>query len=448
MTSRSSILANYQRLALNEFGFKSPTAIQRSVWSALEKNTERDILFGAETGSGKTLAFMVPLLTRVKELDELSRATPMRPRGLIIAPTRELAFQLTSVAKRLAHVFKLRVRAVSAERSALVESHVVERDACDVLVATPGRLAALREAKALFVSHIAFAAVDEADVLVDRGFRDELNRIVTPLLAKRQREPPEACQFALCAATLTNELRHYARDTFSFVKPPMAVIESPTLHHSVASGQHEFLEVDRLNKFKVLTSLVRDCLRDGHVALVFCRSVDSCRFVSHEFDALELAHVSLHAQLPPQSRGQALKRIVARAPDDEGARIVVASDVLARGMDFAGDQPVTVILFDFPTSPSDYLHRAGRTARAGASGRIVSLVGSRDRALAAQIQRCIRERRPLTEIEVTAPSMYHASHNELDATRRIERPKPRNPDVPRRPRATPRVSVIEKQTSN
>lgn len=433
------MLANYQRLALAEFGFAAPTAIQRSVWSTLGRGSGRDILFGAETGSGKTLAFMVPLLTRVKELDEESRATPMRPRGLIVAPTRELAFQLTAVAKRLAHVFKLRVRAVSAERSALVESHTVERDICDVLIATPGRLAALREAKALFVSQIAFVAVDEADVLVDRGFRDDLNRIVAPLLAKRQRSPPEPCQFALCAATLTNELRHYARETFG----SLAVVESSALHHSVAAGRHEFLEVDRLNKFKVLTGLVRDCRAAGHVALVFCRSVDSCRFVAHEFDALELAHVSLHAQLPPQARAAALKRILLRAPDDDGARLIVASDVLARGMDFVGDQPVTVILFDFPTSPSDYLHRAGRTARAGADGRIVSLVGSRDRALAAQIQRCIRERRPLTEIEVTAPSMYHAAHNELDATRRIERAKPRNAAVPRRPRAVQRVSVIE-----
>lgn len=411
----------------------------------MERDPVRDVLFGAETGSGKTLAFMLPLLARAKELDLISPATAMRPRGLIVAPTRELAFQLTSVAKRLAHVFKLRVRALSAERSALVESHMVERDTCDVLVATPGRLGALREAKALFVSQIAFVAIDEADVLVDRGFRDDLNRLVAPLIAKRLREPVDGqCQFALCAATLTNELRHYARDTFG---SNLTVIEAPTLHHSVASGRHEFLEVDRQNKFKVLTRLVRDCRADGHVALVFCRSVDSCRFVSHEFDALELAHVSLHAQLPPHDRAAALKRILSRAEDDDGSRIVVASDVLARGMDFVGGQPVTVILFDFPTSPSDYLHRAGRTARAGAEGRIVSLVGSRDRALAAQIQRCIRERRPLTEIDVSAPSMYHESHNELDATRRIVRPKPRDESKPRRPRPASRVSVIERPSS-
>jgi superfamily II DNA/RNA helicase len=460
-------MSAFSKLALREFEFESATPIQSLVWPALA-SANRDVLFGAETGSGKSLAYLVPLMLRVKQLEVASSgsgsssgvtqeggALGMRPRAVVVVPTRELVTQVTTVAKRLAHVYKLRIRSLSAAHSERVEANaLVSRAsavaACDLLVTTPGRFAAHRASRSLFVSEIAFAAFDEADVLCDRGFRADLDRIVTPLLAKRTRDGATACQFSMCGATLTNELRLYARQTFG---SRLTVIETPSLHHSVASARHEFLSVDRQNKLKTLTRVVRACRANGEVALVFCGSVDSCRFVAHEFDEASLPHVSLHAQLPPHDRTLAMRRIA--AGDVNG--VIVATDVIARGLDLAYDEPITVVLFDFPTSPSDYLHRAGRTARNGASGRVVSLVGSRDVELATQIERCVRERRPLTEIRVSAPSMYHASHNELDpanftAVHSLARRRAaaaaaaaaatKPAAALRRPRPEPRVSVL------
>jgi superfamily II DNA/RNA helicase len=456
-------MSAFSKLALREFEFESATPIQSLVWPALA-SANRDVLFGAETGSGKSLAYLVPLMLRVKQLElaasgsgsvQEGGAMGMRPRAVVVVPTRELVTQVTTVAKRLAHVYKLRIRALSAAHSERVEANALVSHAsavaCDLLVTTPGRFAAHRASRSLFVSEIAFAAFDEADVLCDRGFRADLDRIVTPLLAKRTRDGATACQFSLCGATLTNELRHYARQTFG---SRLTVIETPSLHHSVAGARHEFLSVDRQNKLKTLTRVVRACRANGEVALVFCGSVDSCRFVAHEFDEASLPHVSLHAQLPPHDRTLAMRRIA--AGDVNG--VIVATDVIARGLDLAYDEPITVVLFDFPTSPSDYLHRAGRTARNGAGGRVVSLVGSRDVELATQIERCVRERRPLTEIRVSAPSMYHASRNELDpahftavqssarrqaaAAAAATKPAAAAAAVVRRPRPELRVSVL------
>jgi hypothetical protein len=334
-------MSAFSKLALREFEFESATPIQSLVWPALA-SANRDVLFGAETGSGKSLAYLVPLMLRLKQLEvagsgsssgsvQEGGALGMRPRAVVVVPTRELVTQVTTVAKRLAHVYKLRIRALSAAHSERVEANALVSHAsavaCDLLVTTPGRFAAHRASRSLFVSEIAFAAFDEADVLCDRGFRADLDRIVTPLLAKRTRDGATACQFSLCGATLTNELRHYARQTFG---SRLAVIETPSLHHSVAGARHEFLSVDRLNKLKTLTRVVRACRANGEVALVFCGSVDSCRFVAHEFDEASLPHVSLHAQLPPHDahRTRRMRRIAA-GRDVNG--VIVATDVLARG---------------------------------------------------------------------------------------------------------------------
>jgi len=364
-----------------------------------------------------------------------------RPRLLVLAPTKELASQIGRVCKSLCHAAKFRCITVSAQGTLPAQKAALAAPA-DVLVATPGRLLQLADAGgALYLGDVRWVVVDEADTLFDQGFGPEVRRV---LAAVRSRAAP--ARAALVSATMTAAVRRLVSDAL----PGARVLETRSLHRAVAGSRHEFVTVPPgRDRRDVLADAIGGDARRGRRVLVFCGSVGSCRAVEHYVSERGLASVCYHGDMPVPERGAALEAFApssgeagARAaagvggaaggapgdgngggggdgggggggggePSDAAASspapprrqpVMVATDLAARGLDFPG-RVDHVVNFDFPSNPVDYLHRTGRTARAGAPGRVTSIVGKRDRVLAGRVEWALRRGEPLDALSADA----------------------------------------------
>jgi superfamily II DNA/RNA helicase len=263
----------------------------------------------------------------------------------------------------------------------------------DVLVATPGRLLQLLQEGAWYAGDVRFLVVDEADTLFDKGFGPDVEALLAPVLAV-------GAQVVLVTATLTKPVEALLAARL----PDVRRCATSSLHRAVAGAKHRFLDVpgdaDKLDTLRTLLA------GEGGRAMrartmVFCNTLPSCRAVEHALAEAGLRTVSYHGDMAGEARVESVRAFNAggdapgAAPAAEGADadeqppIMVCTDLAARGLDF-GCSVNHVVMFDFPLNPVDYLHRTGRTARAGTSGRITSLITKRDRVLATQIEDNIR----------------------------------------------------------
>ncbi len=338
--------------AVAERGYVQPTPIQAAAIPAALAG--RDVLASAQTGSGKTAAFALALLHR---MEGLARPAPRRTLALVLVPTRELAAQvgetLCALALPLAEAVKVSILfggvSINPQMMAL-------RGGADVVVATPGRLLDLVARNALDLSAVACLVLDEADRLLDAGFADELSGVLA-LLPPRRQNLFFSATFPSAVTTLADGLLH---DPMRVDVPPVPREASDT-----PKLEERAVEVDTARR----TPLLRHLIEQGAWTrvLVFVATRYACDHVADKLRRAGIAAAAFHGDASQGARTQVLAGFKAGT-----LRVLVATDLAARGIDIA--QLPVVVNYDLPRSAVDYVHRVGRTARAGAGGLAISFV--------------------------------------------------------------------------
>jgi superfamily II DNA/RNA helicase len=327
---------------LDSQGITSPFPIQEMTME--DAIAGRDITGKAETGSGKTLAFGLPMIMHV------TKGKPKRPQGLVLVPTRELAVQVT---RALTPLLALRdLAAISVYGGAPMGPQIDALDkGASIAIATPGRLIDLLERRAIDPQDIKIVTIDEADQMADMGFMPQVRAIMSRL--------PEQRQTFLFSATLDHQVKELI-DRY-MTDPVNHAVESET--ETVDSMEHRFLKVHYMDKAKVVAELSRHNDR----VLAFTRTKAGADRLSGDLRELGVATAPIHGDLPQKKREQSLQRF-----SDGEIKVLVATNVAARGLHIDGVD--VVVHFDPPDDPKTYLHRSGRTARAGEEGLVVTLV--------------------------------------------------------------------------
>lgn len=340
---------------LRKRGIETPFPIQASALPAALDG--RDVCGRAPTGSGKTFAFGVPLVIKV------NRAKPRKPRALVLAPTRELASQIES---ELRPLLRLRGRsAVAVYGGVGMEPQVrALRKGVDVVVACPGRLKDLIERGAVDLSDTDFVVIDEADRMADMGFLPEVRRILDQVRPNRQT--------LLFSATLDGDvdvlIRNYQKD------PVRCEVVADAAE--VDRTEHRFIDTDQHSR----VDLTAELIREHGSAAIFCRTKHGADRIAQQLSRVGVRAVAIHGNRSQAQRDRALASFKNRAVE-----ALVATDVAARGIHV--DDVGCVVHFDPPADAKDYIHRSGRTGRAGAEGLVISLVTSATHAQVRSLKR-------------------------------------------------------------
>ncbi len=362
---------------LSRAGIECPTAIQaKAVPDAL---AGRDVLGRAQTGSGKTLGFGLPMLSRLAAAGR--PAAPTAPRGLVLVPTRELAQQVADALAPAAAVVNLRVGVVVGGAS--IGRQMAElRGGIDVLVATPGRLIDLMERRAARLDAVEIAVLDEADHMADLGFLPAVTRILDAT--------PPGRQCLLFSATLD---RAVGRVVTRYLHNPAVHAAGPTAAPASAM-HHQVLVVDRDDKIAVAAEIGA---RPGRT-LFFVRTKHGADRLAKQLTRLGVSSAAIHGNLNQNQRTRALAAFTSGS-----SRVLAATDVAARGLHV--DDLDLVVHFDPPADHKAYLHRSGRTARAGATGTVVSLVQPDQQRDVAAIHRAAAAEPSVTTVRPGHPAV-------------------------------------------
>ncbi len=328
--------------SLSRAGITEPFAIQRAVIG--DALAGRDVIAKSPTGSGKTLAFAIPLVERIGAED-------LRPAALVLAPTRELALQIVDEIRGIAHARALRVTAVYG--GAGLDKQAKNAAASHVLVATPGRLEDLLARGAFTLARIRMLVLDEADRMLDMGFRPAIDRIVAAC--------PRPRQTLFFSATLDGEAGRLAR---RYARDPASHHHGPVARRANAEIEHRFVKVAHERRVE---ALVEELGRDRELTLVFVRTKHGADRLVKRLAAHGVKAAAMHGNKSQRQREQALSRFESGAVDT-----LVATDVAARGIDVDGISHV--INFDPPQDSETYVHRIGRTGRAGRTGIGITLL--------------------------------------------------------------------------
>jgi ATP-dependent RNA helicase RhlE len=381
--------------AVEEQGYTTPTPIQ--VQAIPHVLAGRDVMGGAQTGTGKTAGFTLPLLQRLAHHASTSVSPARHPvRALILAPTRELAAQVEESVKVYGKYIPLRSTQVFGGVPMEPQTEALRRGV-EILVATPGRLLDHVQQRTLNLSQVEIFVLDEADRMLDMGFIPDVRRILA-LLPNRQ-------QSLLFSATLTEDIRKLSA---SFLTDPVVVQVAPKLATAelVAHLAHP---VPREKKRELLVHLIKT--RDMKQVLVFVATRIGANRLAYQLNREGVHATAIHGDRTQAERMQALDDFKVGK-----VGVLVATDVAARGLDI--DQLPFVVNFELPNSPEDYVHRIGRTGRAGATGTAISLVCGEETEKLADIERTIRLRIPRETVRGFAP---HGSEAPLMEPPRRER---------------------------
>jgi ATP-dependent RNA helicase RhlE len=347
--------------ALDTLGFATPTPIQLAAIPLLLAG--HDLLATAQTGSGKTAAFCLPMLQHLA--DNPVRSAPYATRALILAPTRELATQIDDSLRALATGQRLRSVTIlgGVSRSRQVERM---RGGADVVVGTPGRICDLMAAGQLRLHGVGYFTLDEADRMLDLGFIRDIRRIVAALPAQRQS--------AMFSATMPAQVGRLAE---TLLREPMRVAIAPAPATVPRIQQHVHF-VGQAGKRLLLGRLLADPALSR--VIVFTRTKRGAERVAGELGRDGIVVDALHGNKSQPAREKALDRFRSGR-----ARVLVATDLAARGIDVTGISHV--INFDIPVEPESYVHRIGRTARAGAAGVAISFCDAAEHGALRAIER-------------------------------------------------------------
>jgi ATP-dependent RNA helicase RhlE len=347
--------------AVEALGYTEPTPIQERAIPVVLAG--RDLMAAAQTGTGKTAAFALPLLERLLQNPVRQRS----PRALILVPTRELAAQVSDACRALARNLPIRGALIYGGVSAKPQLDALS-GGVDLVIATPGRLLDHLESRAIDLSKIEMLVLDEADRMLDMGFIRAIRRVIAALPAKRQN--------LLFSATFSEEIRTLAK---SLLRDPVTIDVSPR-NVPPELVDHSVYHVDTCAKHPLLTRLIVD----GGVrqTLVFTRTKHGANRLAERLLRDGLACAAIHGNKSQGARTRAL--------DDfkQGRiRVLVATDIAARGLDIT--ELPHVVNFELPHVPEDYVHRIGRTGRAGLRGKAVSLVSREERERLRAIEKLL-----------------------------------------------------------
>src|SRR3974390_1236145 len=343
--------------ALAERGYTQPTPIQSQ--AIPEILAGRDLLGGAQTGTGKTAAFVLPLLQRL--------ASPGRLRALVLAPTRELAAQVAESARHYGHHTRLRVAVVFGGVN--INPQIATLAAgCDLLVATPGRLLDLAGQRAVDLSHIECFVLDEADRMLDMGFIRDIRRVIRLLPARRQN--------LMFSATYAEPIRELAR---GLLRDPALIEVAPRNAAAELVTQHVY-KVPKEHKRHLLAHLIED--GNWHQVLVFTPPKHGANRLTSQLESSGIRAAAIHGNKSQAARVRALADFKANK-----ITALVATEVAARGLDIK--ELPHVVNYELPNVPEDYVHRIGRTARAGGAGCAISLVAPDEKPLLRDIEKLL-----------------------------------------------------------
>ena len=349
-TSFAELGLNEQILAgVDALGFSTPTPVQAG--AIPEVLAGRDVVASAQTGTGKTAAFALPTLQRI------AGKSGRGPHALVVTPTRELAAQIDDVVKVVCQ--KTGQRAVIVMGGAKFDKQIAALEkGCDLLVATPGRLLDLMEHNHVSLAGVEVLVLDEADRMLDMGFWPSVRRIMHAL--------PEQHQTLLFSATIPPSIK----STIDAMLHEPAVVEISRVGETADTVEEHLCPVTQAQKPELLRALLDTGGASGERperVLVFCRTKHRVDDVSAMLKNAQVKVDVMHADRPQQARARALERF------REGkVQVLVATDVMSRGIDVAGVD--AVVNFDVPMDPEDYVHRIGRTGRAGATGHAYTFV--------------------------------------------------------------------------
>ncbi len=363
--------------AIKETGYTTPTPIQTKAIPLAMQGV--DLMAGAQTGTGKTAAFSLPILQRLLPMASTSTSPAKHPvRALVLAPTRELAIQVAENVKLYAKHTPLRSHVVFGGVDIKTQLPALKQGV-EILVATPGRLLDHVEQKTVQLNQVQVLVLDEADRMLDMGFMPDLKRILALLPKQRQN--------LMFSATFSNEIKKLADD---FLTNP-TLIEVARSNATNDNVKQSVYAVDSSNKQALLTQLLRE--DDAKQVIVFTKTKLTAGRLSRALQKSGINADAIHGDKNQKERLEALEAFKAGK-----TQALVATDVAARGLDIS-ELPM-VINYEIPTSPEDYVHRIGRTGRAGATGVAISLMSPDEEKYWLEIEKLIK----ISVQKVTQPS--------------------------------------------
>ncbi|MBI2256703.1 MAG: DEAD/DEAH box helicase [Proteobacteria bacterium] len=357
--------------AVTESGYTKPTPIQaQSIPALLEGH---DLLGLAQTGTGKTAAFTLPMLQRM--MANRKQPQPKSMRALILTPTRELAVQINDSIKTYGRHLPLRSTVIFGGVGQMPQVNTMRRG-IDLVVATPGRLLDLMNQGHITLTSVEFFVLDEADRMLDMGFIRDIKKIVGFLPARRQT--------LLFSATMPNDVSDLAQSLLTKPKRVEVVPQSTTAERI---DQIVYM-VSRANKRKLLSDLL--AAPDVTRTIVFTRTKRGADRVAENLERDGFSSAAIHG-----NKGQNARQIALNSFRNGSVKVLVATDIAARGIDI--DNISHVVNFDLPLEPESYVHRIGRTARAGATGIAISLCDGEERSLLRDIEKIVRMKIPVVD---------------------------------------------------
>lgn len=369
--------------SIKKIGYKKPTSIQELVIP--EAMTGKDVLASAPTGTGKTASFLLPV---AQHLLDYPRNKPGFPRVLILTPTRELALQIGEDSEKITELCNIKTGVITGGVNYGSHNDILN-STTDILVATPGRLLEYIENEQFDTRDIEILILDEADRMLDMGFRETINRIVAESRWRKQT--------MLFSATLEGAgVLKFAKEVLS---EPVFLESNPSRKEKAIIHQWMHLADNAQHKLQLLLNILKQ--EQVKRAVVFANKRETVQFLSGKLYGDEIPCVWLEGKMPQDKRNKAVERVKSGE-----ISVLVATDVAARGLDI--DDITHVINFDMPRKADIYLHRIGRTGRAGNKGTAISLVEAHDMPVIGKIERYMKERLQRRVIEELRPKNKEA----------------------------------------
>ena len=396
--------------AVAEEGYTEPSPIQAQAIPAVLEG--RDVMAAAQTGTGKTAGFTLPILERLLKGDS---AKPNQARVLVLTPTRELAAQVGASVETYGKYLPLRSAVVFGGVKINPQMKKL-RGGVDVLVATPGRLLDLHQQNAIRFSQLEVLVLDEADRMLDMGFIHDIRKILNLLPHKRQN--------LMFSATFSDEIRQLAK---SIVHNPVEISVSPA--NTTANTVEQWIyPTDKKKKARLLLELIRE--HQWQQVLVFTKTKRGANQLTTFLEGQGVTALAIHGNKSQGARTKALANF-----KDGSIRVLVATDIAARGLDI--DRLPQVVNYELPNVPEDYVHRIGRTGRAGAVGHAISLVCADEADQLFAIERLIN--RHLDRNQIAGFEPVHEIGESPKLRPQAQKKKPKKPKKPKQPQATQKV---------
>ncbi|QCJ71016.1 ATP-dependent RNA helicase RhlE [Providencia heimbachae] len=374
MTNFSDLALNEEiLLAINELGYETPTPIQQQAIPAVLAG--HDLLASAQTGTGKTAGFTLPILQKLIETPRSKNRRPVR--ALILTPTRELAAQVAENVKEYSR--HLNIRSLVIFGGVSINPQMMKlRSGVEILIATPGRLLDLEHQNAVDLSQVEILVLDEADRMLDMGFIHDIRRVINKLPKKRQN--------LLFSATFSDEIKQLAGKLLT--NPvTIEVARRNSASEQIAQIVHF---VDKKRKAELLSFMIGR--ENWQQVLVFTRTKHGANRLAEHLNKDGIKAAAIHGNKSQGARTRALADF-----KSGGIRVLVATDIAARGLDI--EQLPYVVNYELPNIAEDYVHRIGRTGRAEATGKAISLVCVDEHKLLKDIEKLLKKSIPVMETE-------------------------------------------------